>query len=128
MSVRTQRVRELLKRTIGEIIRREYSVTQYGVVTVNDVDISPDLKQATVWLGIVAKSDQKKKTLEQLRADRKHIQGVVGREIILKYTPVLRFEVDDSIERANRVLKILDEIEQAEKPSEAPDQTNPSDH
>ncbi|MEW6305695.1 MAG: 30S ribosome-binding factor RbfA [Verrucomicrobiota bacterium] len=128
MSVRTQRVRELLKRTIGEIIRREFPVSQCGVITVNDVEITADLQLATVYVGVVGKADQKKKSLELLQTERKRIQGMVGRSVVLKYTPQLRFVADDSIERGNRVLKILEEIEKDDAISEAPVQDPPSNH
>ena len=51
--------------------------------------------------------------MEALEKHRKRIQGLLGRAIILKYTPQLRFLLDDSVERGNRVLKILDELEKS---------------
>ncbi len=53
MSLRLQRVRELLKREIGEIIRREIPVGEAGLITVNDVEVSSDLHAATVYIGIL---------------------------------------------------------------------------
>ena len=49
-SVRQQRVRELLKREIGEAIRREFSVSEAGIITVNDVVMGGDVKSATVFI------------------------------------------------------------------------------
>jgi len=53
-SLRLQRVRELLKREIGEAIRREFHVSEAGLITVNDVDLAGDLKSATVFISILA--------------------------------------------------------------------------
>ena len=47
------------------------------------------------------------------RHRRKRIQGLVARDVILKYTPTLKFIVDDSVVRGNRVLQIIDELEKS---------------
>jgi len=117
MSLRLQRVRELLKREIGEVIRRELPVDEVGLINVNDVDVAPNLKTATVFIGMLGGESQKKRALATLEQRRKRIQGLVGRAVILKYTPQLRFILDDSVERGNKVLKILEELEKVE-PSE----------
>ena len=110
MSLRLERVRELLKREIGEVIRREIPLDQAGLITVTDVTISNDLHNATVFVGILGTNEQRKHGLEVLAKNRKHIQGLVAHGVILKYTPQLRFVVDESIERGNKVMKILDEL------------------
>ena len=115
--LRHQRVRELLKRKIGEVIRREIAVAEAGLITVTDVGISGDLKSATVFVGIIGNADQQRKGLEALKKERLRIQGLVGRAVVLKYTPRLCFELDDSIERGNRVLAIIEEIERSLPPS-----------
>lgn len=117
MSVRIQRVQELLKREIGEIIRRLLPVSAVGVITVNDVVATGDLKLATVYVGVLGGSDQKKRCLRLLQEHRKQIQSEVGRNVVLRYTPQLRFVVDESIERGNRVLQILEELDPPSSPS-----------
>ena len=52
-SLRLQRVRELLKREIGEVIRREFEVSEAGLITVNDVDVAGDLHSAVVFISIL---------------------------------------------------------------------------
>jgi len=112
-SLRLQRVRELLKREIGEVIRREFEVSEVGLITVNDVDVSGDLHSAVVFISILGKPDQQKRGFEKLAAHRKRIQGLVARAIVLKYTPTLKFVMDDSVVRGNRVLKIIEEMEKS---------------
>ncbi len=123
-SLRLERVRELLKREIGEIIRREIPVGEAGLITVNDVIVSSDLHSATVFIGILGNGDQQKKGLSALNHHRKHIQGLIGKAVILKYTPHLRFVTDDSIEQGNKVLKIIDELEHAPTPDETTPENN----
>jgi ribosome-binding factor A len=110
-SHRLLRVRELLKREIGEAIRRELPVQQAGLVTVNDVDVAGDLKTAKVFLGLLGTTEQKKTALDLLQKNRPRIQSLVAKTVVLKYTPKLRFVVDESVDRGSRVLKIIEELE-----------------
>lgn len=123
-SLRVERVRELLKRQLGEIIRRELQPGNGGMITVNDVEVSKDLQMATVFVGIIGNEGQAKQGMELLQQERKRIQGLVGRAVVLKYTPQLRFVLDQSVSRGNRVLEIMDEIERSAAPHEVP----PEDH
>ena len=112
-TLRIQRVRELLKREIGEAIRREFEVSEAGLITVNDVDVAGDLHSAVVYVSILGSPDQQKRGFALLVRHRKRIQGLMARSVVLKYTPTLRFLMDDSIVRGNRVLGIIDELEKA---------------
>ena len=112
-SLRLQRVRELLKREIGEAVRREFHVSEAGLITVNDVDLAGDLKSATVFISILGNPDQQKRGFQLLNEHRVRIQGFIGRAVVLKYTPKLKFAFDDSIVRGNRVLQIIEELEKA---------------
>ena len=120
-SHRLQRVRELLKREIGEVIRREIPIEAAGLISVNDVGVSSDLHSATVFVSIVGKPAQQKKGIAILRKEQKRIQALVGRAVVLKYTPHLRFVIDDSIAEGNRILQILDELEKTLPPDEETD-------
>lgn len=110
-SHRHERVRELLKRAIGEAIRREIPVGDAGLISVNDVELGGDLRNARVFISILGTPEQQKSGLSLLHQTRHLIQDHVAREVILKYTPVLRFSIDHSIERGNRVLKLIEELE-----------------
>jgi len=119
-SLRIQRVRELLKQEIGEAIRREFHVNEAGLITVNDVDVAGDVRSAVVFISILGNADQQKRGFQLLTANRIRIQGMIGRSVVLKYTPTLKFVFDDSIVRGNRVLQILDELEKAAPPDDGP--------
>src|SRR5689334_6593122 len=110
-SLRLQRVRELLKREIGEAIRREFEVSEAGLITVNDIDVTGDLHSAVVYISILGNANQQKRGMNLLSQHRKRIQGLVGRAVVLKYTPTLKFKIDDSVVRGNRVLQIIEELE-----------------
>jgi ribosome-binding factor A len=111
-SHRVERVRELLKRALGEAIRREIPVDEAGLITVNDVDIGGDLRNAKVFISVLGNAEQQRSGLALLQKNRVRIQGLVAKSVILKYTPQLRFVVDDSVVRGDRVLRLLEELEQ----------------
>jgi len=119
-TMRHERVRELLKRAIGEAVRREFHVNDVGLITVNDIDVGGDLKSAVVFISILGNATQQKQALQVLEQHRIRIQGLVAKSVILKYTPTLKFVVDDSIVRGNKVLQIIEELEKesAPKPDE----------
>lgn len=117
-ALRQERVRELLKREIGEAIRREFHVNEAGLISVNDVDVAGDLKSAIVFISIFGNAVQQKRGLQLLTENRTRIQGLVARAVVLKYTPTLKFVFDDSIVRGNRVLQIIEELEKAQPPAE----------
>ena len=110
-SHRMLRVRELLKREIGEILRRELPVDQAGLITVNDVDLSGDLRNAKVFVGFLGSSEQQRTGLALLQQNRARIQGLMAKAVFLKYIPRLHFVMDDSVVRGNRVLQIITELE-----------------
>ena len=95
------------------MLRRELPISEVGLVSVNEVGVSNDLHSAVVYVGVVGTVEQRKRASSILNSERKRIQGLVARSVILKYTPHLRFVLDESIERGNRVLEIIDEIERS---------------
>jgi ribosome-binding factor A len=123
-NLRQERVRELLRRAIGEAIRREFHVNDVGLITVNDVEVGGDLKSAVVFITILGNPEQQKHGLQVLEQNRIRIQSLVAKSVVLKYTPTLKFVVDDSIVRGNRVLQIIEELENTQPetggPTEAP--------
>lgn len=117
-NLRHQRVGELLKREIGEIIRQSYGIDEYGLISVVDIEMGSDLKSARVYIGVVGTVAQKRAAIRRLQKDRNSIQRSVGSKVILKYLPQLRFVLDASLERGNRVLEIIEELDRADSTAE----------
>ncbi|HEY3662762.1 MAG TPA: 30S ribosome-binding factor RbfA [Chthoniobacterales bacterium] len=109
MKHRLLRVNELLKRELSALLVRELTFENL-LVTVNQVDVTPDLKSAHVFISVLG-SKGRKEVLPKLEASRAALQSGLSKHIVLKYTPHLVFHLDDSIERGDRVLEILQEIE-----------------
>jgi ribosome-binding factor A len=117
MSLRLLRVCELIKRELGVIIGREIKF-EAPLVSVRAVDITPDLKNAHVFISAIGTKWQKEEAIRYLNEKRQHLQHELSRRVVLKYTPLLHFQLDESIERGTRVLNLLDEIEPTLPPDE----------
>jgi ribosome-binding factor A len=116
-SVRHQRVRELLKRELGEIIRRELPADTSGLITVNDLGLAGDFKSATVYIGIIGNEERRRRGIETLKQERVRLQELLGRAVVLRHTPVLRFELDTATERGDRVMRIFEDLEKSGPPA-----------
>jgi ribosome-binding factor A len=75
--------------------------------------VAGDLHSAMVFISILGNADQQKRGVDLLTRHRKRIQGLVARAVVLKYTPTLKFIIDDSVVRGNRVLQIIDELDKS---------------
>lgn len=112
MTNRLLRVNELVRRELSSIITRDMTFENV-LVTVNQVDVTPDLRNAHVFVSVLGKGSHKG-VIADLESNRVALQAALMKHVVLKYTPHLTFHLDDSIERGDRVFKILREIEPEE--------------
>ena len=109
MKHRMLRVNELLKRELSGIIAREITF-EGALVTINQVDVTADLKNAHVFVSVLG-SETGASVINKLESQRSTLQSELARHVTMKYTPHLIFHLDDSIKRGARVIEILQEIE-----------------
>jgi ribosome-binding factor A len=109
MKHRQLRLNELVKRELSAIIARQINF-EGVLVSINAVDVTPDLKSAHVFVSILGAASGAS-VINRLEAHRPLLQAELSRHIVLKYTPHLIFHIDDSIERGARVLEILQNLE-----------------
>lgn len=117
MNFRIKRVSEVIKRELGDIIPKEVTFTA-KLVTVQHVDLTPDLKQCHVYISAIGTKEEQEAAIASLVAHRKELQRALSRRVIIKYTPHLNFRLDESIVRGNRVIDILHQIEETQLPQE----------
>ena len=111
MKNRLIRVRELLQRELGAIIAREHAFPSV-LVTVNDVDITPDLKHAYVYIGVIGPDHKATHVVEVLNNRHGDLQSRVSKRVILKNTPRFHFRLDHSVERGVRITHLMDTIDE----------------
>ncbi len=110
MKHRLERVNELLKRELGDLLRREVSF-EAALVTVQQVDITPDLKHAHVYISVMGNEAKTKAAMAKLHDSRINLQHLLSKRVVLKYTPHLHFKLDDTIERGTRIIHLLVSID-----------------
>jgi ribosome-binding factor A len=98
-------VREVLAEAVGEL--RDPRI---GFVTITDVETSPDLRHARVFVSVLGSERKREKTLAGLEAAHGVLQARIARELRLKRTPQLTFEYDPSVERGVRMSHLIDEL------------------
>jgi ribosome-binding factor A len=110
MSVRTEKVASLIKELISEIIQRNFRMEQFGLITVTEVRVTPDLKLAKVYVSVFGDADKKKNALAHLVVEKGAIRSELGRNMNLKFTPSLAFYIDETLDYAMRIETLLNQI------------------
>lgn len=114
MSNRTVRVNELVQREISDVLRKRYQ-SESVAVTITEVRVSPDLRDARVFVSVIGDEELATEKLRWLRSKAQEIREEVGRRIVLKFLPKLDFILDKSAIKGARILQVLDEIEHPRK-------------
>jgi len=114
---RLERLNETIKREISEIVFKEVKDPRIkGLVTFTEVDVSPDLRQAKVYVSIFGLSEEEsKKVIAGLKSAESFIKYRVSKNLRLKYTPDLIFIKDDTIERGSRIVEKLEHLKKEEE-------------
>lgn len=111
MSQRTDRVDELLRQEIGTLLAKEIADPRIGFATITDVETSPDLRHAKVWVSVIGQKADRDETLRALSDAMPFIRHELGRRLRIRRIPDLHVRLDDSAERGTRVLHLLHELE-----------------
>ena len=106
---RTAKVGEMIRDALVDVLRRDVKGVDLGLVSINEVDVSPDLHFARVYL-TGFKEEDAKAAAKELQRQRGHIRMLLGRRIHLRYTPELDFKYDETAMRASRIEAILMEV------------------
>jgi ribosome-binding factor A len=114
MSNRIVRINELVQRELNAYLRKRYQ-SEAAAITIASVEIAPDLKTGKVFVSILGSEDAVADRMAWLRRQARELRREVGRHVVIKWTPLLEYVLDDSPVRATRVMQILYEIEQREK-------------
>lgn len=108
-SRRLDKVNELLRREISAVIQREFEWPG-TILSVLEVDVTQDLKEGKVWLGVVGRMAPAQ-VIEKLNKSRGLIQSIVSKRVILRSTPRLTFKYDASARRGVDLVNLLEDIE-----------------
>jgi ribosome-binding factor A len=108
-SARMRRVNEAIREVLGDAIATELKDPRVGFVTVTEVDTSPDLRSARVYVSVLGSEAERKQSLDGLRSSHGYLQSKIASAMRMKRTPTLTFQYDESTERGDRISRLLDQ-------------------
>lgn len=118
MTQRTDRIDELFRQEIGQILAREVADPRIGFVTVTDVETDPDLRHARLWVSVIGQRSERDETVAALTRAMSFVRRELGTRLRLKRIPEFHVRLDDTAERGTRVLRLLHEIEAGNVPAD----------
>jgi ribosome-binding factor A len=115
MTRRTERINDLLRQEISELVRRDLKDPRIGgLVTITEVDVSPDLRHAKVFVSVLGSDDEKRSTLRALDAASHFLERELRHRLTIRRMPELEFVKDESLEHGQRILSLLDETRKSD--------------
>ena len=128
MSRRIDRVNELLRLEISQVLARQIKDPRLsGVITITEVRTTPDLRNALVLLSVMGDQEAKKSALAGIESAAKFLRRELRGRLTLRYVPFLRFALDDSLEHADRLMRIMNQIQESQIGSVAAEITADAD-
>ncbi|WP_034446564.1 30S ribosome-binding factor RbfA [Butyrivibrio sp. AE2032] len=109
-SNKNRRINGEVQKVISEAIRYSKDPRISPFTSVMDVEVAPDLKTCKVWVTVMGDEEDRVRTLEGLKSAAGYIRSTLAKELNMRYTPEIRFIMDDSIEYAINMSKKIDEI------------------
>ena len=105
---RPQRLGDLIQREVSELVRLEVRDPRVGMITITSVDVSPDLSHAKIFFTVLEK-EKLPETLQGLGRSAGFLRAQLAKRIKMYTTPELRFAYDESVERGDRLSRLIDE-------------------
>lgn len=122
---RIARVNEQMKRELIQLLQFEVRDPRVGAVSITDVEVSPDLYHAKVYYAPRGDDEEKKRTLEGLKAAAPFLRTEISKRMSIRKTPELHFALDNTLEHALHIEALLREAKVGM--ATEPDVAGPSD-
>lgn len=119
---RPQRLAEEIKVALADILQNELKDPRFtlALLTVTHVDVSGDLRHATAHISVYAGDEETRQIMEGLNHSRSFIKRQVGERVVVKYMPDIHFRLDETGRNADRINRLLKQIEKTQ-PERTPD-------
>lgn len=114
---RPQRVGEQIREEISSLLLGELKDPRLGFVTVTAVRVTPDLREARIYVSVLGRGEERQQSLRALEAASSFLRRQLAQRLRMRRVPALRFEFDTSIERGARIEELLQQA-QGRKPGE----------
>jgi len=122
MAHRIERVNNLIRREISELLQRQVKDPRLGnFIAVTEVSASPDLRYAKIFVSCIGSMEERQETISALAAASGFFRNELGRRLKLRRIPELSFQWDDSIERGAHLLNLIDQVSTSSMPDQPED-------
>ena len=112
-SRRIERVNDLIRSEISELIVKEIKDPRLrGMISVTEVDTAPDLRHAKVYVSVLGTEEERSTVINTLKHAAGFFRKELGERLTMRRTPELAFVLDTSIERGDRIMRLLREIQE----------------
>ena len=112
---RSLRVAQSMKREFASMLSRDLKSEKIsGLVSITDIELTPDCRSARIFLSIFGEPEIQNSTIQALSEQVGFIRGELGRRLGLRFAPELAFKLDDSLERGSRVSSLISKISRGE--------------
>ena len=119
MAHRIQRVNNLIRHEISDLLQRQAKDPRLGTfVAVTEVSTSPDLRYAKIFVSRIGSEEEKQETLSVLATASRFFRRELAKRLDLPRIPELNFHWDDSIERGDRLLQLIDKVSKENAPDQ----------
>ena len=109
--LRIEKLQELIKQEMSKMLLKELKDPRIGFVTVTDVEMTGDLREAKIYVSIMGGAEQVKSSLEGLQSALGFIRREIGHRIRLRFTPEISFALDTSLDYGDHIQKLLLQVE-----------------
>ena len=109
--LRIEKLQELIKQEVSKMLLYDIKDPRIGFVTVTDVEMTGDLREAKIFVSIMGNDEQIKDTMEGLQSALGFVRREIGKRIRLRFTPEISFAPDKSLDYSEHIQKILLQIE-----------------
>ncbi len=109
--LRIEKLQELIKQEVGKMLLYDIKDPRIGFVTVTEVEMTGDLREAKIYVSIMGNDEQIKNSMEGLQSALGFIRREIGKRIRLRFTPEISFAPDKSLDYSEHIQKLLLKIE-----------------
>lgn len=113
-SMRAERLAEVIRTEASEIIQRDLKDPRIGFVSITDVEVTPDLRHAKIFVSVLGDEDAKRRSMAGLERAKGHFRSELGHRLTLRFVPAIHFRLDESIERGSRIVSLIREVMEGE--------------
>lgn len=108
--VRVEKLQELMKQEISDIVLHELKDPRIGFVTVTSVSCTEDLREAKIYVSVMGDEKKARDTLNGLNSSLGFVRREIGKRIRLRFTPEISFALDTSLSYSDHIQRLLNEI------------------